>query len=99
MKLNELKTKKITMATVKSFIAKSKNLYIEKISDFNGMSDMVEFYDNNKLIETTQENALGRDGIWTVGRGNDFFKFMESETHYGIKIFNSCGSGIIWTKK
>lgn len=49
MEMNKLKSKKITLSTLKSFAKKYKdNLYIIEISSFNGMSDMVEKVDEKK---------------------------------------------------
>ena len=42
MTTNELKSKKITLATLKSFVKKSPVLFVETLSSFNGMTDSVE---------------------------------------------------------
>ena len=42
MNKEQLKTKKITLSTLKSFINKSEVLYVEVSSSFNGMTDCVE---------------------------------------------------------
>ena len=97
MTANELRIKKITKATVKSFIRKTDKLFIEKRSSFNGMSDMVEFNENSKLIETSKEDVLAIGGVRIVG--GDLYKFIETDTHYGISIYNCCGDGIIWAEK
>jgi hypothetical protein len=94
-----LKNKKITLTTLKSFIKKSDKLFVETISSFSGMSDMVEMNEDRQLIEVSKEKAIGHEGVWIVGNSRDYFKFMETETHYGIKVYNACGSEILWTNK
>jgi len=95
----ELKNKKITTATLKSFIKKANQLYVEHVSAFSGMSDCVEFHSDRVMIEVSKENAIGFGGVYCVGHSRDYFKYMENDKFYGIKVFNSCGSGILWTAK
>jgi hypothetical protein len=45
-----LKNKKITLTTLKSFIKKSDKLFVETISSFSGVSDMVEMNEHRQLI-------------------------------------------------
>lgn len=87
------------MATLKSFIKKSNNLYVECISAFSGMNDCIEYNNERSLIEVSKDKAIGFDGVYCVGQSRDYFQYMETETHYGIKVFNCCGSGILWTSK
>jgi hypothetical protein len=94
-----LKTKKITMATLKSFVRKSESLFVLAISSFDGMTDCVEQNNNQKLLAVSKENAIGIQGVWCVGSSRDWFSFYETETHYGIKVSNSCGCGILMTIK
>ena len=99
MTTTALKTKKITMATLKSFIRKSESLFVLNISSFDGMTDCVEKKNNQKLLAVSKENAIGHNGVWCVGSSRDWFSFYETETHYGIKVSNSCGCGILITSK
>lgn len=99
MNAQDLKTKKITLATLKRFINKSEKLYVQTLMSFNGMSDMVEINEDRKFIEVSKENAIGINGVWVVGNSRDYFSFQETKTHYGIKVSNACGSEIIWTNK
>jgi hypothetical protein len=99
MTTTALKTKKITMATLKSFIRKSESLFVLTISSFDGMTDCVEQNNNQKLLAVSKENAIGIQGVWCVGSSRDWFSFYETETHYGIKVSNSCGCGILMTIK
>jgi phosphoserine aminotransferase len=99
MKTNELKNKKITLATLKSFVKKAPKLYVETLSSFSGMTDSVETFHETKLVEVSKDRALGIHGVWTVGGSRDYFKFVENETMFGIEVYNSCGCGILWTVK
>lgn len=94
-----LKSKKITMATLKSFIKNAKDLYVESVASFDGMTDCVESVENRELREISKDKAIGHGGVWCVGSSRDYFEFKETNTHFGIEVYNSCGSGILWTKK
>jgi hypothetical protein len=94
-----LKSKKITMATLKSFIKNAKDLYVESVSSFDGMTDCVESVENRELRQISKDKAIGHGGVWCVGSSRDYFEFKETNTHFGIEVYNSCGSGILWTKK
>ena len=94
-----LKSKKITMATLKSFIKNAKDLYVESVSSFDGMSDCVESVENRELRQISKDKAIGHSGVWMVGSSRDYFAFKETTTHYGIGVYNSCGCGVLWTKK
>ena len=98
MKAEDLRDKKITMATLKSFIRKSPVLYAEVKSSFSGMTDCVEPV-NSGLVEVSKENAIGHSGVWCVGSSRDYLKLVETETHFGIQVSNCCGCGILWTNK
>jgi hypothetical protein len=63
MKTNELRNKKITLATLKSFVKKAPKLYVENLSSFNGMTDCVETLEDTKLFEISKDKALGVYGI------------------------------------
>lgn len=95
-----LRNKKITLSTVKSFVKNASTIYVEHKSSFSGMTDMVEQYTETTLQVISKDRALGTfEGAYLVGSSRDYFKFMETDTHYGIKIFNCCGSSILWTNK
>lgn len=99
--------KKITLATLKSFVKKnSNNLYINLSSQFNSMTDCVEsFYNNNfsnVIVNTSDINynhTLGINGAWLVGSSRDYMSAFENDEFVGIYVHNCCGSFTIVTKK
>ena len=99
MKPAELKQKRITMSTLKSFIRKSESLFVLSLSDFDGMTDCVQQNKDPKMIPVSQESAIGHSGVWCVGSSRDYFGYYETPTHYGIRVSNSCGSGVLLTPK
>lgn len=103
--------KRITKATVKSFItrqSKADNLWIMRKSDFSGYTDCVESISNPTFVKTSvnanvegwiAENTMGVDGAWFVGSSRDYFEPFEDAEFTGIKVYNSCGSFILAAKK
>lgn len=97
-------TKKITLATVKSFINKNANsLYINVKSSFDEMTDCCESRNDGfgKAISETEmiENTMGVCGSWFVGSSRDYFNAFENETLTGIEVYNSCGHFVIAVQK
>jgi hypothetical protein len=96
---------KITKATVKSFIKKNTgNLYVRNDSQFDGMTDCVEFNRNAQFrpaSSTTRfvENTLGVDGVYVVGGSRNSFRPYEDSEYTGIEYYNCCGGGVIAIKK
>lgn len=97
-------TKKITLATVKSFIKKNEgNLFVKEESSFCGMSDMVEFDKNAEFKPSTKTESnlsctLGIQGLWVVGSWNSYTAF-ENEQFIGFEIYNCCATSLIAAKK
>lgn len=96
--------KKITLATIKSFIKKNRNgLFINVKSDFNGMTDCVEDVKGGfkKITPSTNENKynLGISGAWFVGGSRDYFTAYSDDFMVGYEIYNSCGSFILAFQK
>lgn len=97
--------KKITRATLKSFVGKNlDNLFIKVKSDFDPMIDCVSETKNNIFVPITKTNGsikytLGIQGCWLVGQSRDYFKEYEDENFIGIDIDNSCGSFLLVIKK
>jgi len=99
-------TKKITLATVKSFVKKNlDNLYIRNDSDFDGMQDcVVSCADSSfKRVEIKgsgySKNTLGIVGAWFVGSSRDYFSEYENESFKGIEVYNSCGCFVLAVSK
>lgn len=98
-------TKKITLATLKSFVKKNPNgLYINVRSRFNGMTDGVESV-GNQFMQTevkpdiNEAHTLGIPGAWLVGSSRDYFNYFENDNFVGIDVSNCCGHFIVATKK
>ena len=95
--------KKITAATVKSFINKNKDkLFINIVSDFDPMCDGVKNLENNNFKKATlcnyDENSQGVAGLWLVGRSRDYFNRYEKDNLIGYEVYNSCGNWIVAIK-
>jgi hypothetical protein len=96
----ELKNKsKITLSTLKSFIKKADKLFVLGISSFDGMEDGVRFHKNPELIPVTKDDAIGHGGVWCVSSSRDMLKYYETDTHFGIEVYNCCGCGVLLAKK
>jgi len=97
-------TKKITLATLKSFAKRNdKKLFVKHESDFDGMVDMVTKIDSEfKKTEITDEKGYyktGIQGIYTVGSSRDYFTLFENDSFIGIDVHNACGNSILAIKK
>lgn len=95
--------KKITLATVKSFIRKTENLYINQRSRFDGMVDGIMANENpgfDKALPTDAHKSYthGVHGAWFVGQSRDYFTAYDDGTFQGIAVSNCCGSFILATK-
>lgn len=95
--------KKITKATIKSFINKNiDNLFIKVEDSFDGMVDCVmpvedEFH---QIIKTeSNDNNMGIKGCWFVNESRDWFKTYEDDIYTGYSISNCCGSFKLVIKK
>lgn len=99
-----MKAKKITLATVKSFVKKnSETLFINLKRDFDGMIDGERHHDGGfepaKKTEEHKDMTLGICKAWFVGDSRDYFKAYEDETFTGISVSNCCGHFILAVKK
>lgn len=96
--------KKITLATIKSFIKKNEDLYIKNKSDFDGMVDGVRECSNQSFRKAERkdgltENTLGIVGAWFVKSSRDGFNEYEDEQYKGYEVYNCCGSFILAVAK
>lgn len=104
MNTNQLATKKITLATVKSFIrVNAADLWINVTSSFDGMTDMCEQLHGGFTKVTTftadhRNMTYGIKGAWFVGDSRDRFKFYSENGFEGIQVRNSCGRFILAIK-
>lgn len=96
--------KRITLATIKSFIKKSENLHIKCESSFDGMVDCV--IDNPNQVfrkavpaDKAFPNNLGIAGAWFVFGSRDYFSHYEDQYFVGYSVYNCCGSFIIANAK
>jgi len=91
--------KKITLATLKSFIRKNADsLFCKTRSRFDGMTDSIEQVEDF-FGSVSAEKALGLQGVYIVGGSRDRFRYFEDESFVGIEVSNCCGRGILAIKK
>lgn len=99
---------KITLATLKSFIkreSQKNNLYIKKLSDFNGMRDCVEETNpevvqiSPGIINLEDSHSLGIKSLWLVGSSRDYITSWSKGDYTGFEVSNCCGSQILAAKR
>lgn len=93
----KLKSKKITMATLKSFIRKN-DVLTKTTSSFDGMVDGVRSVEDS-FRTVSKIDAIGHNGVYCVGDSREYMEYFENAKYYGIKVSNSCGSGLLVTAK
>ena len=95
--------KRITLATIKSFIKKSDNLHIKCKSRFDGMTDGIEQIQNAVFHKAQKSdgfvNTLGIAGAWFVFGSRDYFSKFEDDNFEGYEVYNCCGTFIIANPK
>jgi len=96
-------TKKITLATIKSFIRKSPQLYIMPVSRFDGMTDGVESVKNSGFTIATRttcmpKNTCGIDGAWFTTGSRNYFSEYDHGGFKGYVVDNCCGTFILANK-
>lgn len=96
-------TKRITLATIKSFIKKNDGkIWINVKSSFDGMTDGVEQlhggFNPAKDSGDYYEHTLGIKGAWLVGQSRDYFSQYDDGVFTGYDASNSCGHFIIAVK-
>lgn len=91
--------KKITRATFKAFVKKNSDKLLAKVkSDFNGMTDCVEYFEDAEYAPAKKsgidavEHNLGFSAIWLVGGSRDCFKLIDNDKYFGYSVSNCCGS-------
>ena len=99
------KPKKITLATIKSFIRKNKdNLYLQQRTRFDGMVDCVlpvKDVSINKInplvIDFNESYTYGIKNAWFVGSSRDYFTPYKIDNFTGYEVWNCVGSFFILT--
>jgi len=106
MTTNTTTEKKITLATIKSFIKKNRaDLFINVESDFDSMTDCVESR-NGGFVKAEQdktdsinsdynERTQGIKGAWFVGGSRDYFNLYDENGFIGYRCYNCCGSFVL----
>lgn len=92
--------KKITIATVKSFIKNNKeNLLINVKSRFDGQTDCVEDRGNGfqkiKQIDRFHNNTQGINGVWFTPSTRNWCEAYEDNLYQGFRVDNCCGCFIV----
>jgi len=98
--------KKITLATIKSFIRKNKsNLFLNVKSSFDGMTDCIEFRNygfnpikNTEWAQNNHKHTMGIQGAWFVGQSRDYFSEYSKNGFFGYEVSNCCGSFVLAVK-
>ena len=93
-------TKKITLATLKSFIRKAgDNLHVMRKSRFDGMQDMVVAcktpFEKARTADISCERNCGVEGVWVVRGGRNLFEEYNQDGFFGIEVYNCCGSFVV----
>ena len=96
------KPKRITRATIKSFVKKNREALLIKVeSKFDGMVDGCrdtgdrEFSPALKDDGFHQDHTYGIHGAWFVLGGRDHLRAYDDGTYRGYEVYNSCGSFIL----
>ena len=98
-------TKRITLATVKSFINKNEGkLFVNPKSRFDGMVDMVTPNEGSKFNPaepsyTPHKNNFNMRGVWFVFDGGDSYTAYDDGKYQGFDVYNCCGNFIIAVEK
>lgn len=104
MTYQELKNKKITLATFNSFAKKNADkLFVKTTATFDGMVDCVmpvdDVFKPTQITEDKSFYKTGIKGVFTVGSSRDYFSYYEDDMYYGIKVYNCCDSSVLVTLK
>jgi len=96
--------KKITKATLKSFINKNRdNLYLKVKSSFDGSVDSTIYLKDPQFKKAvaskypSKEN-MGIEGVWVVDKPNLFSSYKE-DGWTGIEVFNCCAHFVVAIKE
>lgn len=96
-----VKPKKITLATIKSFVKKNRaHLLIKHISHCRRMIDGTAYSENPEFAPVQPSAMTWADpsctmdiqGAWFVGGSRDYFSLLKVEGYFGYHVYNCCGS-------
>lgn len=93
--------KKITLATVKTFVRKNADrMHIMYISNFDGMTDRMEYSKDRKFVPAQPSNlsysdTLGIMGAWIVGGSRNRFSEYCEDGFRGISVSNCCARFVL----
>ena len=96
--------KKITLATVKSFIRKnSDKLFIKVRGKFDAMTDGMEFYQNAGFSQAEKtdsqiDHTMGVNGAWMVSGSRNYVDAYNEDGFTGYRISNCCALFILAVK-
>ncbi len=90
-------SKKVTMATIKSFVKKNRDrLLIDTESRFDSMCDGVRSCEDRGFTAVREganpENTLGIAGAWFVGGSRNSLTPFSKNGLEGYRVYNCCGS-------
>jgi len=97
--------KKITLATIKSFIRKNEGkLFIRCNSYFDGMIDGTSYHENPQFVPAQKANChdnynLGIAGAWFVGGSRNSFAAVDEGGFIGYSVYNCCRDFDLVVKK
>ena len=99
-----MREKKITRATLKSFIRKNQGrLFLCVRSQYDAMTDGRESVNGGFVpavpTDRWMTNSLGITGVWMVGNSRDYFSIHSDDEMEGISVSNCCGSFILAVRK
>lgn len=107
------RAKRITLATIKAFIAKNRaSLLISTRSRFDGMTDGVESCgdqtfrvaaapnrEGKPFVSRDRDNTLGIAGAWFVFDSRDYFRPFDEKDLVGYRVSNCCGDFVLAIRK
>jgi len=98
--------KKVTLATVKSFMKKNlPSLFVKECSNFDGMQDCVTNIHgaafaparpaHSEYLRNDVNHTFGLANVYFVGGGGDYFRPYNEKGFAGYEVSNCCGNFIV----
>lgn len=98
-------TKRITLATIKSWMKKNEGrIYVQERSRFDGSIDAVSYHEAPEFnlaqpSYNPHKNNFNMRGVWFVFGGGDCYTPYDDGKFQGYEVYNCCGSFILATLK